>query len=524
MSRRLSALVVLVLVFAPAAAQDSWVGKKVFPKSPDLKMKLDGLEVDPFAGAIPGIVEGVDGDWVAVRSGDKSNYIKRSEVVRLEDAVAYFTDYIQRYPRSTWGYHTRGAAWHEKGEHDIAIQDYNEAIRLDPKYAPAYNNRGNAWYDKKEYDKAIADYKEAIRLDPSSPSYNNRGIAWNAKKEYDKAIADCNEAIRLDPKYALAFHNRAIAWENRKEYDKAIVDYNEAIRLDPKDALAHSNRGNAWRAKKEYDKAIVDYTEAIRLDPKDALAHYNRGRAWNDKKEFDKAIADYTEAIRLDPKDASAYNSRGIAWRAKKDYDKAIADYTEAIRLNPKNARTHNNRGNAWRTKTEYDKAIADYTEAIRLDPKYALAHFSRSVAQMLMRRPEAAAGFQAVLDLEAWKGDRSPHAVIVGHLAARQAGDEAAAKRFLEDSAGKLNEAWPYPVVQFLRGDIDEAALLKLATDDDKRAEARCYLGMDHAIKGRKDEALAHFRWVKEHGTATFMEHDVALAELDRLERWGKP
>ena len=104
--------------------------------------------------------------------------------------------------------------------------------------------------------------------------------------------------------------------------------------------------------------------------------------------------------------------------------------------------------------------------------------------------------------------------------MAARQAGNEPAAKRFLKDSAGKLNETWPYPVVQFLRGDIDEAALLNLSTDDDKRTEARCFLGIDHAIKGRKGEALAHFRWVKEHGNTSYTEYTIAVAELERLER----
>jgi hypothetical protein len=74
--------------------------------------------------------------------------------------------------------------------------------------------------------------------------------------------------------------------------------------------------------------------------------------------------------------------------------------------------------------------------------------------------------------------------------------------------------------VVQFLRGDIDEAALLKLSTDDDKRTEARCFLGMDHAIKGRKGQALTHFRWVKEHGNTGYTEYTIAAAELERLER----
>ena len=66
--------------------------------------------------------------------------------------------------------------------------------------------------------------------------------------------------------------------------------------------------------------------------------------------------------------------------------------------------------------------------------------------------------------------------------------------------------------------GEIDEAAVLKQASDDDKRTEARCYLGIHHALGGRKPEALAHFRWVKEHGNPSTFEYRLAVAELDRL------
>ena len=322
------------------------------------------------------------------------------------------------------------------------------------------------------------------------------------------------------------FDGHREGWADKDQFvlsRDATAYFTDRLGTNPSDRFAWWGRGEAWLNREEYDNAIKDFTECIRLDPKNAHAFNNRGIAWRAKKEYDKAIRDYDEAVRLDPKNALAFNNRGNAWFAKKDYDKAIRDYDEAVRLDPKYAWAFNNRGLAWYAKKEYDKAIRDYDEAVRLDPKYAQAFYNRSVAQMLSRQPKAVGGFQTVLDLQGWKGDRALYAVILGHFAARQDEDEAAAKRFLSDSAGKLSEDWPYPVVRFLRGEIDEPALLKLAIDDDKRTEARCYLGLDHLLKGRKDEALAHFRWVKEHGTATFTEYNIAIAELERLERGEK-
>ena len=87
-------------------------------------------------------------------------------------------------------------------------------------------------------------------------------------------------------------------------------------------------------------------------------------------------------------------------------------------------------------------------------------------------------------------------------------------ATHFLKDSARNLNDTWPYPVVQFLRGEIDEPQLLTLADNDDKRTEARCYVGLDLAIKGRTSELRAHFR-AGSRNTAMRLSSNMALPRL---------
>src|SRR5262245_17684739 len=49
----------------------------------------------------------------------------------------------------------RCAEWPEKQEHDKAIEDCSQAIRLDPTSAEAFSNRGHAYYGKGQYDRAI---------------------------------------------------------------------------------------------------------------------------------------------------------------------------------------------------------------------------------------------------------------------------------------------------------------------------------------------------------------------------------
>jgi Flp pilus assembly protein TadD len=42
----------------------------------------------------------------------------------------------------------RGLAYARKGQHDRAIQDLDQAIRLNPNDAMAFSNRGNAYFRK----------------------------------------------------------------------------------------------------------------------------------------------------------------------------------------------------------------------------------------------------------------------------------------------------------------------------------------------------------------------------------------
>jgi len=61
-------------------------------------------------------------------------------------------------------------------QHQRAIEDYNNAIRLNGDYALLLQ-QGEFYRELGQYQQAIADYNEAIHLKPNYvQAYNNRGI------------------------------------------------------------------------------------------------------------------------------------------------------------------------------------------------------------------------------------------------------------------------------------------------------------------------------------------------------------
>jgi tetratricopeptide (TPR) repeat protein len=86
-----------------------------------------------------------------------------------------------------------------------AIEDCNQAIRLNPNYALAYNNRGFARLLSGDLKEAIEDFTQALRIDPSlAITHNNRGLARFKIGDLKGAIEDFTQALRIDPSLALA--------------------------------------------------------------------------------------------------------------------------------------------------------------------------------------------------------------------------------------------------------------------------------------------------------------------------------
>lgn len=66
-------------------------------------------------------------------------------------------------------YYNRGIAYYNKGQLDLAINNYDKAIELDPQLANAYYGRAIIFITSKKINEAITDFKTfLIYTDPNS--------------------------------------------------------------------------------------------------------------------------------------------------------------------------------------------------------------------------------------------------------------------------------------------------------------------------------------------------------------------
>jgi len=72
-----------------------------------------------------------------------------------------------------------GVAYERSGEFEMAIREYERALRKDREFFQARVNLGNAWLAKKEYGKAEEEYRKALEVRPGDPVATNN-LAWAA--------------------------------------------------------------------------------------------------------------------------------------------------------------------------------------------------------------------------------------------------------------------------------------------------------------------------------------------------------
>lgn len=356
--------------------------------------------------------------------------------------------------------------------------------------AAQFVEEGDKYAQDRQYDQAVEAYRQAIKLDATvGAAYRGLARAYVYMGRSPDALAPMQTAVRLEPNDSYTHLDLGITLQNLRRFDEALVEINEAKRLSPRDAAVQNYLGNLFLNMGRTTDALAAYQEALRLNPGQAKYKYNSGLALMQLGRFAEAIAPLEEALRADPRHREARYLLSDAYGKLGRYEEAIDSWTKFLEIVPDGPEALTKR--TW-----------NYL--------YAGGHDR-----------EAAANARQYLEVHGWRTDHSTFMVILANLSYRGAGMEDEAQAILDEGATKVNSnAWPYPIVRYLKSEISAEELLRLAIDNDKRTEAHGYMGLALRIKGERDEARSNFEWVKKYGNKRYYEYPLAIEELKRLGR----
>jgi len=131
---------------------------------------------------------------------------KQSTIYKNAETLFKYT--LSKNPNAWVAYAFLGNVMNERGELDMAISFYSEALRINPQQAKIQNNWGTALYKQGKIDEAINHFTQALLIKPEyANAHYHLAICLTQKGEYDKAIKHYVEAIRINPNHTAAKQN-----------------------------------------------------------------------------------------------------------------------------------------------------------------------------------------------------------------------------------------------------------------------------------------------------------------------------
>ena len=327
-----------------------------------------------------------------------------------------------------------------------ALEDMNEAIKLQPRYAGFFINRAFLRYNLDDYFGAMADYDYAIQLEPlNTVALFNRGLLRAEVHDNNKAIDDFSKVLSLNSNDYRALYNRAMLYRDIHDYKNALNDINRVIQAYPSFAGAYFLRyeinrqsGNMSNAEKDYNRSMelakkvvtqenTGNNTAQETEPQEVVANRFTSlltieNETDIQQEFQNKsirgkVQDRNFNIEAEPMFALSYYSSPTELKENTYYLKEIDDinttrmlrflimitnrepqlsdendikrhfesieyYNSYIATHQPRAIDYFGRAMDFYTLHNYKAAIADFNRAIQLTPDFAMAYFMRAIAR----------------------------------------------------------------------------------------------------------------------------------------------
>lgn len=204
---------------------------------------------------------------LAACSGPAGNANSNQTAVATETPLPEFTDANEAL--------AVGTKLFDDGKTELAIEAFQQAVKLNPDLAEAYFKMGIAYALVESMAKNTAAPMETV--EPETDTNTNKETPkkepkTNSQKAFTKAVAAYKKLIDQDSKNDAAFYNLGRAYSKLNEDEDAEKALRQAVRLKPDDTEYQTELGDILIKLAQYPEAVGALKKAIELDPDNLVA------------------------------------------------------------------------------------------------------------------------------------------------------------------------------------------------------------------------------------------------------------
>jgi tetratricopeptide (TPR) repeat protein len=162
-------------------------------------------------------------------------YLTRMQVKHWQNDLTLFS-HTTKVTEGNFAMHEiYGYVLLEAGQLDLAIEQFNEALRINPRDYKAHSYLGQVFIKQGRTNEALDAWERALKINPDyTDALFNIGVVDVNQGKYDQAIKCFQEVLRIDPEHQLArkYLQSVFSKQNKTNNEGYFFDANAEFRFD----------------------------------------------------------------------------------------------------------------------------------------------------------------------------------------------------------------------------------------------------------------------------------------------------
>ena len=228
---------------------------------------------------------------------------------------------------------------------------------------------------------------------------------------------------------------------------------------------------------------------------------------------YNLALEQFDQLLKEKPTYVSALMGRAQSLFQLSKYQDAYDTYLKVYERNASDIYSLEGLGNSALFLEQPELALAHFKKALALKPDNGQIYHTMAVSQICNNDylNAATSAKMASLMLNK-KGLEAPYSLILAYFCFAEINDKENMQLVLSYSKNShFTRAWPAPIIQFIKGEINAPELISLVQSEEEEIEAHVYIGLKLKYDEQYKASEMHLNWVKNSGRNDVLETLIA-------------
>jgi putative PEP-CTERM system TPR-repeat lipoprotein len=378
----------------------------------------------------------------------------------LDKATGLVKSVVEASPKSDEAWALYGEIARLSGEHKIARERFDKALKLEPGNLTALLGKASASIESKKLDIALSTTGTILKRYPNHPMANYlRGVAQFRKSNINEAEESIQKVLQVAPNHIPSLQIMGAINFSKGKYEQAEQSLRQVMTAvpgnthaakilaatylktkQPKQAIGLLQRfadkskdpqllsllGSAYMQDRQNDKGLEMLEKALALAPKAVGIQTQLAMAQLMSGEGSKAAEQLESAVELSPELTQADVMLTLVHLRNKEFQKALTAATNMQKKNRSDPLPHNLMGAAYLGLKKRQEARQQFEKALKVDNKFAPAAINlakmdeqdgkvdraiKRYKNILKQHPEHAGALMSLARITERQGDE-PHAL----------------------------------------------------------------------------------------------------------------